>query len=151
MHSMRIGILDDISTIAEMIAWTAKLAGHSAQCYPGAIELLAAITQLDLLIIDLCLPGEMQGEHIAQAAQVFHQDIPIILISAKDAYEVHQRTQHLTGIDILIKPFHITELTQSIEKFNSIPPISNKYKHQTSCDIGHGRGPRTALYALPES
>ena len=134
-----------------MIRLTVELAGHKAQVYKEAEQLLSDIAHVDILIVDLCLPGKMQGEHIAKAAQLLRQDIPIIMISAASSYEIHRRTQELVGIKILPKPFYIRELLRAIENFNHNTSNSDQRQHtQTRLDAYSGRSHPT-LYALPKS
>lgn len=148
---MKVGILDDNEAICDVISQAILLAGHTSFVYTEAEQLLQNTSELDLLIIDLCLPGSLTGEQVVQRAQLFRADIPIILISAASSYEIHRRTQELTGITILHKPFYMRELIATIENFNQHPSNSDQRQHTTASADAHSRRSHPALYALSES
>ncbi|MCL5735759.1 MAG: PAS domain S-box protein [Actinobacteria bacterium] len=71
-----------------------------------ALSILASSNGfIDLLLTDVILPGELQGNHVAQEAKVTHPDLPVLYMSGytRDAIVHAGRLQ--AGVDYLEKPF----------------------------------------------
>ena len=65
--------------------------------------------EYDLVILDIMLPGK-NGLEILQAARKNGKDMPILLLTAKDAVEDKARGLDLGADDYLVKPFSFIEL-----------------------------------------
>lgn len=83
-------------------------AGHGQQ----AMEMIA-LEQPDLILLDIMLPGEMDGYQIAERVRQF-SNVPIIMLTARD-----QQIDLLRGFDVgaddyVTKPFDAKELLARI-------------------------------------
>jgi len=109
---MRILIVEDEHKIAN--ALKSGLEQHSYAvdvCYDGDSGLAMAQTEpYDLLILDIMLPGKLDGLGIVRQLRQEGKHVPILLLTAKD--KVLDRAFGLnTGADdYLVKPFAFVEL-----------------------------------------
>ncbi|MFO0793402.1 MAG: response regulator transcription factor [Candidatus Brocadiaceae bacterium] len=69
--------------------------------------------EYDLVILDIMLPGK-NGLEILQAARKNGKDMPILLLTAKDAVEDKARGLDSGADDYLVKPFSFIELMARI-------------------------------------
>ena len=108
-------IIEDDMAIHSLIKETVELHGFKTiSAYSGTEgKLLFAQNQLDLVLLDLMLPG-MNGEEFLQEIR-HHSTIPVIVISAKT--DLDSKLELLTNgaDDYLTKPFDIKELLARIQ------------------------------------
>ncbi|SET60596.1 DNA-binding response regulator, OmpR family, contains REC and winged-helix (wHTH) domain [Salinibacillus kushneri] len=108
-------IIEDDSAIHSLIKDTLDLHGFKTiSAYSGTEgKLLFAQTQVDLVLLDLMLPG-MNGEEFLQELR-HNSTIPVIVISAKD--DQRSKLELLTSgaDDYMIKPFDVKELLARID------------------------------------
>lgn len=80
-----------------------------------AIE-LALKERFDVLLLDLMLPGTMDGFEVCERlrADAFTATLPIIVISALDDKESRQRAESLGANAYYAKPFRPLELLEHI-------------------------------------
>lgn len=105
-------IVEDDSSINELIAMNLKLVGHTyAQVFNGNDAINTAInSSFDLILLDIMLPGVDGFEVIKQIPST-----PIIFITAKDGLEHRLKGLSLGADDYIIKPFEMLELIARIE------------------------------------
>ncbi|NLJ95401.1 MAG: response regulator transcription factor [Clostridiaceae bacterium] len=111
-------IIEDDTNINNLIAEALRKAGlNSKQAFSGTEGILYLENQknqpLDLVILDLMLPGLSGNEVLAQIRQKYN--IPVIIVSAIDG--LNQRLQLLRdgADDYLTKPFELSELIVRVE------------------------------------
>ena len=98
----------------ELSSWLSRLLGQSGYVVESAFtgeeaEHFLLTQQYDAILLDLMLPG-MKGQTVLKHLRDIHDDVPVLIISARDALE--QRLRGLDGgaDDYLLKPFEMAEL-----------------------------------------
>ena len=84
----------------------------SANSFLSAAVLIRSVQRLDLLICDVCLPGEMTGIDVAEVAIATHHDLAIVIISA-DAHEDIDRMKRRYAF--IRKPFGRDDLIEHMD------------------------------------
>jgi DNA-binding response OmpR family regulator len=109
---MRILIVEDEPKIANAVKRGLEQQAFAVDvAYTGDEGLSMATTEpYDLLILDRMLPGLVDGIGIIQALRSAHNQVPILLLTAKD--KVLDRAEGLNAgaDDYLVKPFAFVEL-----------------------------------------
>lgn len=107
-------IIEDDTDINNVIAETLKKAGYNVtQAFSGTEGLLYIENQpFALVILDLMLPGR-SGESLLPAIKA-KQQIPIIVISAKDSLDSKINLLTAGAEDYMTKPFEIQELVARV-------------------------------------
>ncbi len=110
----RILVVEDEARIAEVVQGYLEGQGHSVDRAASGEEALAAAARRrpDLVILDLGLPG-ITGEEVCRRLRA-ESDVPIIMLTAKDAEEDLVRGLQLGADDYVTKPFSPRELTARV-------------------------------------
>jgi two-component system response regulator RegX3 len=110
----RILVVEDEPAISEAVAYALRDAGYEVDAVrDGEDALEAARTRdYDLMILDLLLPG-VQGMDVAQALRA-ESDLPIVMLTARDA-----EVDRIAGLDVgaddyVTKPFSVAELVSRV-------------------------------------
>lgn len=109
---MRIALLEDDPSQAElMLHWLAK-ADHSCQHYESGREFLRAVTNdtFDLLILDWMLPDIDGIEVLGKLRSMMDWEIPILFVTSKDTEEDIIEALEAGADDYMIKPVRSGEL-----------------------------------------
>lgn len=115
----KILVVDDDPNLLEILRLNLELEGHeiiSASDGEEALELISKILP-DLIILDLMLPkvdGFSILKKIKSAAAT--RDIPVLILTAKEAPEDKIRGWELGAVDFISKPFSLNYLTASIKR-----------------------------------
>jgi DNA-binding response OmpR family regulator len=113
----RVLVVDDSEAILEVIKITLEFAGYevatslTGECFQQMENDLP-----DLILLDVSLAGEDGREmcrHLKDNETSRH--IPVILISARDS--MWKRVDGFGANDFLAKPFHITDLRDTVKKY----------------------------------
>lgn len=111
----KIFILEDDINISSIIAFNVKAAGYEPVCETdgraGLIRLLDG--GFDLLILDVMLPS-MSGFEVLKELRK-QSDIPVIILSARDAEDDKLEGLSLMADDYMTKPFSVKELIARIK------------------------------------
>lgn len=116
--SLKVLVVDDEENIQELIRLGLRYEGFQVESASNGPDGISAAQRLspDLVILDLMLPG-MDGLEVCRRmrANPTTQDVPILMLTAKD--EVHDRVTGLdTGADdYLTKPFDFEELVARVK------------------------------------
>lgn len=110
----RILIIEDSADINDLIGEALKKAGYDyRQAFSGTEGLLcAAAEQFDLAVMDLMMPG-MSGEELLPKLRE-KQNIPVIILSAKDGLDSKLSLFEAGAEDYMTKPFEVAELVARI-------------------------------------
>lgn len=104
-------VVDDEAVLAEMVSmalryegWTVRTAGD------GAAALAAARQERpDAVVLDVMLP-DMSGLEVLGALREQHPELPVLLLTAKDAVEDRIAGLSAGGDDYVTKPFSLEEV-----------------------------------------
>ena len=112
---LRILIVEDEPQAADMLAMGLREQGYAADVAgDGARALeLARAAHYDLVILDVILPGK-DGFTVCRELRHFGHDMPILMLTARDA--VHDRVEGINhgADDYIVKPFEYRELLAHI-------------------------------------
>lgn len=115
LHIINILIVEDDEAINQMIS--EYLENHEYQCtsaYSGSEAILRIERDtFDVVLLDLMLPGK-SGEDLLQEIRKL-QDIPVIILSAKDTIDSKVALLQSGADDYLCKPFDLKELEVRIQ------------------------------------
>lgn len=108
---MRLLIVEDDAMLADGLARALRRAGHTADCVSSAERALLALEQeaFDVVLLDLGLPGS-DGLELLAKLRKRGNNVPVIIISARDALGDRVRGLDLGADDYLVKPFQLEEL-----------------------------------------
>lgn len=114
---MRILIVEDEKSIQEVLALNLELEGYEVEVRERGKEALQVIEQehFDLIILDIMLP-DISGLQVCESIRLKDQQIPIIIVSAKDTSSDRIKGLKSGADDYLVKPFNLEELQLRIEK-----------------------------------
>lgn len=111
----KILIVEDDDLINNMIREAMENSGYSCiQAFSGTEGVLLAKTEnIDLVILDLMLPGKNGEEVIKEIKDI--KNIPVIIVSAKDGIDSKVELLRSGADDYITKPFDIKELEVRVE------------------------------------
>lgn len=122
-------IVDDDPTIGDMLERVLTREDYGVRrAYSGTEALLLLDTyRPDLILLDLMLPG-LSGEEVLTRMQKI-QEIPVIVLSAKNAVDDKVKLLMDGACDYLTKPFEIRELLAriSVQLRNASPSAASPY------------------------
>ncbi len=75
----------------------------------GRSALNAIIAQPDIVVLDLGLP-DMDGGQVLKQLRLKHKELPVLVLTARDAVEEKVKVLDLGADDYLAKPFEMPEL-----------------------------------------
>jgi two-component system copper resistance phosphate regulon response regulator CusR len=108
---MRILLVEDELKAAGFIGRGLREQGFSldvASTGPEGLE-LALVHPYDLVILDILLPG-LDGWSILAALRTAGEEVPVLVLTARDAVEDRVRGLEMGADDYLVKPFAFSEL-----------------------------------------
>ena len=108
---IRILIVEDDSTLSELLAMTVSAEGWQAQTVAdGGVALLEVRKfQPDAIILDIMIPG-IDGIEVARRLRERGDDTPILFLTAKDELSDRIKGLKVGGDDYVTKPFSLEEL-----------------------------------------
>ncbi len=111
----RIFILEDDTNISSIIEFNVRASGFDAECESDGKAGLLRLLQggFDLLILDVMLPSMSGFEVLKELRKT--SDIPVIILSARDAEDDKLEGLSLMADDYMTKPFSIKELIARIK------------------------------------
>ncbi|WP_136413976.1 response regulator [Herbaspirillum sp. ST 5-3] len=108
---MRILLIEDdvmvASGIREALEKSGNAVDHSLSAEP--VEHAMELTQYDLAIVDIGLPG-MSGHEFIRRIRARNITVPILILTARDGIDDRVKGLDLGADDYMVKPFHLTEL-----------------------------------------
>jgi two-component system response regulator RegX3 len=112
--SERILVVDDEQAIADAVSYALEGEGYEVESQAdGEVALQAALGgSFDLLVLDLMLPG-LSGTEICRRLRG-ESDIPIIMLTAKDAEVDRVLGLEIGADDYVTKPFSLVELVSRV-------------------------------------
>lgn len=127
---MKILIVDDEPDLREILTFNLEAAGYETTAVGSAEEALEQLPgKVDLILLDVMLPG-MSGYHLADQLRKQHDcHIPIIFLTAKSTENDLLTGFSAGGDDYISKPFSLLELLARVravlKRSTSTPAESN--------------------------
>lgn len=116
MHN--IIVVEDDTNIRDLLVYALNNNGFRAVGLPGAKELYAQIDKIrpSLLILDLMLEGESGYDILKKVrANSVYQDLPVIILTAKDNEYDKVKGLDMGADDYITKPFGVLETISRIK------------------------------------
>jgi two-component system OmpR family response regulator len=118
-QSPLIYVADDEEHITELVAMGLGINGYDVRRLSGGRELLAAVEERrpDLVILDVMMPDLMGTEVLRRlrASERIGAQLPVILLTARDATQDKVEGLRLGSDDYVTKPFSIEELVERVK------------------------------------
>jgi two-component system alkaline phosphatase synthesis response regulator PhoP len=126
-------LAEDEENLHEALKLNLELEGYEVSSVFQGNEVLQKVQQeyFDLLILDIMLPG-MDGISVTETIRVQNNDIPILILSAKNTNADKVLGLKKGADDYLTKPFNLEELLLRVQKL-----IEKNKKMQDKDTIGN--------------
>jgi two-component system response regulator PilR (NtrC family) len=113
----RILVVDDDSSIRNMLAIVLKKAGFDAICAENGEAALEKLNKdsFDLVISDIKMPG-ISGIELLKKIKALNAEVPVIMITAYASANDAVEAMKLGAEDYITKPFNIDELSIIVER-----------------------------------
>jgi CheY-like chemotaxis protein len=118
-------IVEDEAPVRSTVRRQLETLGHGvleAESAAAALVLLKSDQPPNVLLTDVQLGGGMNGVDLAEAARVFHPDLPVIFMSGFTAVPEAQKRINATGAALLGKPVTLSELDRALNEVTSRNP-----------------------------
>ncbi|WP_295480758.1 response regulator [Sutterella sp.] len=108
---MRILLVEDDPMIADAVKSALADEAHAVQLVTNGRNALAqlSVNTYQLVLLDLGLPG-VDGMTVLRTLRAEKKDVPVIILTARDALEDRLQGLDAGADDYLVKPFHMSEL-----------------------------------------
>jgi DNA-binding response OmpR family regulator len=110
---MRILLVEDEPKVSRFIVKGLQVERFAVDAaFDGETALSSLLsTDYDLIILDIMLPGSLSGTDVLRRIRTKNQEVPILILTARNA--VGEKVMHLAAgaDDYLTKPFELAELT----------------------------------------
>lgn len=108
---MRILVVEDEARIRSFLARAFEAEGFVVDVVPDGEQGLARAltTDYDGVVLDLLLPGQ-GGLEVLRQLRLRHQDLPVLILSARSDIPTKLRGFELGAVDYIVKPFSLDEL-----------------------------------------
>ncbi len=125
-------LVEDEENLHETLKLNFQLEGYSVtSAYDGAAAMKAVENEyFDLIVMDVMLP-EMDGFSVTQNIRLTNNEVPILILSAKNNSEDKIRGLKKGADDYLTKPFNLEELLLRVQKL-----INKAKKLQDRSNLG---------------
>lgn len=109
-------VVEDNADMRELFCTVLSDSGY--RCLPAAngnsaLELMEK-KYVDLVVADIMMPV-MDGYGLTRALREARQDLPILIVTAKDQFDDLQRAFRLGADDYMVKPINVRELVLRVE------------------------------------
>ena len=114
---MRILVIEDNRDILANVLDYLQLKGYSVDCAQDGLSglHLATTAHYDLIVLDIMLPGADGYQVCKRLREDARSEVPILMLTARDALEDRLMGLRSGADDYLIKPFALSELVARIE------------------------------------
>ena len=148
-NSRSILLVEDEENLHEALKLNLELEGFEVtSAFDGAAALKAVDAEyFDLIILDVMLP-EIDGIHVAETIRTHNNDVPILMLSAKNSSADRILGLKKGADDYLTKPFNLEELILRVQK---LIEKNNKLKDRTSVGDLYSFGKNTIDFKAQEA
>lgn len=139
---MRILVIEDNRDILANVLDYLQLKGFSVDCAQDGLSglHLASSGHYDLIVLDIMLPGIDGYQVCKRLREDGRSEVPILMLTARDALDDRLQGLNAGADDYLIKPFALSELVARIEVFCAVAAAAAN----ASC-----RSPISATTSIP--
>ena len=112
-------VVDDEPTVRLVIVEALSEIGYrclEAEDGPAAAKLLQSGIRIDLLIVDVGLPGGFDGRKVADAARRCRPALPVLFITGYAETAALNRGRIEPGMEVLTKPFVMEDLIRRVNE-----------------------------------
>lgn len=113
---MRALIVEDDTELAGRLREALEEAGFAADCVDNGVdgEHMGREEAYDVIVLDLGLPGK-SGLAVLRAWRETGEKVPVLILTARDAWYEKVEGFQAGADDYLAKPFHMAELTARVQ------------------------------------
>ena len=142
-------LVEDEENLHEALKLNLELEGYGvSSAFDGAAALKAIANEyFDLLILDIMLP-EMDGLAVTESIRIRNNEIPILILSAKNTSADRVSGLKKGADDYLTKPFNLEELLLRVHK---LIDKNKKLQDRNSVDEQYQFGPNTIDFKAQEA
>jgi len=142
-------LVEDEENLHEALKLNLELEGYGvSSAFDGAAALKAIANEyFDLLILDIMLP-EMDGLAVTESIRISNNEIPILILSAKNTSADRVSGLKKGADDYLTKPFNLEELLLRVHK---LIDKNKKLQDRNSVDEQYQFGPNTIDFKAQEA
>ena len=129
---MRVLLVEDESQIADLITQGLSEQGYAVDVARDGAEALdwSDVSAFDMIILDVMLP-RLDGIEVCRTLRERGFQIPILMLTARDAVEDRVRGLDSGADDYLVKPFAFTELLARLRALMRREPVRSR--ERTTC------------------
>jgi two-component system response regulator RegX3 len=111
----RILVVEDEPAISDAVSYALREAGYEVDAVGDGDDALerARTRHYDLMVLDLLLPGKL-GVDVCAELRTERSDLPIVMLTARDAEADRVKGLDLGADDYVTKPFSIAELVSRV-------------------------------------
>jgi two-component system response regulator RegX3 len=111
----KILVVEDEPAISDAVAYALREAGYEVQAVGDGDSALehARSHDYDLMVLDLLLPG-LPGIEVCNQLRADHSDLPIVMLTARDAEAERVAGLDTGADDYVTKPFSVAELVSRV-------------------------------------
>jgi len=106
----------DLRALAVKLLTTSGYAARAAGDGPSALSLLEATPRIDLLLVDVVLPGGMNGVELAKEARTRNPDLKVVYMSGYTENAILHQGVVAEGVALIGKPFRRAELARKVRR-----------------------------------
>ena len=122
---MRLLLVEDEKKVSELVARALRQESYAVDIADDGTSgwELAQAYDYDLIILDLMLPG-LPGEELLRRIRRRNQQVPILILTARDATEAKVQNFEAGADDYLTKPFAFAELVMRVKALLRRGPVA---------------------------
>ncbi len=117
-RAARLYVVEDEAEVLKVLVATLEGAGYEVRAATSgdeAFSLWNAADDIDVLITDIVMPGQLQGTHLVQALRARHPRMPVIFLSGYTPESAITEDATVPGDIRLTKPVNRAELIAAVE------------------------------------
>lgn len=120
-------VAEDNADMRELLCTVLSDSGYRCIAARDGLDALAHMEKeyVDLIVADLMMPG-MDGFELTRTLRGAKQDLPILMVTAKDQFDDMQRMFRAGVDDYMVKPINVREMVLRVEALLRRARISNE-------------------------
>ncbi len=136
---MKILVLEDNLRLSNVMKTALEQELYKVDFFDDGDEAFLALGNgYSCFILDINVPN-LDGISILEAIRMYHNEVPVIIISSNHDLEKIQKSYEIGCDDYLKKPFYILELIQKVKKLCQLPKMFLKFSETCRYDFVNHR------------